>query len=176
MSEQAESAVLVAVPAAEAAVAKHRKRFDQAAEWGVPAHVTVLYPFVTPAAIDDAVLAELARAIAAVPQFRAEWHATRWFGEDVLWLAPEPESSFRALTTAAWRAFPHYPPYGGRFDDVVPHLTVGHDAPLDQLRAAEEEIMTRLPVAMHVRAVHVMCGTTSPGSWRTLAELPLGYR
>lgn len=174
MGVATESAVLVTVPAAEAAVARHRERFDLAAQWGVPAHVTVLYPFVPPAAIDNAVLADLARAAAAVLQFRAEWRRTGWFGGDVLWLAPEPESSFRALTAAVWHAFPDHPPYEGRFDDVVPHLTIGHDAPFDDLRAAEREVVTRLPITMVVNAVQLMCGTTTPGSWRTIAEFPLG--
>ena len=42
----AESAVLVPVPEAERAVSRHRARLDGAAARGVPAHVTVLYPFV----------------------------------------------------------------------------------------------------------------------------------
>lgn len=174
MGEATESAVLVTVPAAEAAVARHRERFDRAAGWGVPAHVTVLYPFVPPAAIDETVMAELARAAAAVEPFRAEWRRTGWFGEDVLWLAPEPDSSFRALTASVWHAFPDHPPYEGRFDEVVPHLTIGDDAPLDDLRAAEREVVTHLPIAMVVNAVQLMCGTTSPGSWRIIAEFPLG--
>jgi 2'-5' RNA ligase len=174
MGVATESAVLVRVPAAEAAVAKHRERFDLAAGWGVPAHVTVLYPFVPPAAIDEQVLAKLARAAATVPQFRAQWRRTGWFGTDVLWLAPEPESSFRALTAAVWRAFPDHPPYEGQFDDVVPHLTIGNGVPLDDLRAAEREVMMRLPITMQVNAVELMCGAAAPHSWRTIAEFKLG--
>lgn len=52
----------------------------------------------------------------------------------------------------------------GRFDEVVPHLTIGHDAPLDDLRAAGREVVTRLPITMVVNAVQLMCGTTAPGS------------
>jgi hypothetical protein len=150
------------------------REFDLAAHWGVPAHVTVLYPFVPPAAIDETVLAELAGATAAVSPFRAEWRRTGWFVADVLCLAPEPASSFRALTAAVWHAFPDHPPYGGRFDEVVPHLTVGHDAPLDDLRAAERDVVTRLPITMVVNAVQLTCGTTTPGSWRTIAEIAIG--
>jgi hypothetical protein len=40
-----ESALLVTVPAAEPAVARHRSRLDTSATVGVPAHITVLYPF-----------------------------------------------------------------------------------------------------------------------------------
>jgi hypothetical protein len=43
-----ESALVVVVPEAEAAVNAHRRRLDPAAAWGVPAHVTVLYPFAPP--------------------------------------------------------------------------------------------------------------------------------
>ena len=49
----------------------------------MPAHVTVLYPFVPPAAIDEAVLARLGRAVATVSRFKAEWPTTGWFGTDV---------------------------------------------------------------------------------------------
>ena len=59
----AESAVLVPVPEAERAVGGHRDRLDRAAAWGVPAHVTVLYPFVAPPAITATVIAGLADAV-----------------------------------------------------------------------------------------------------------------
>lgn len=174
MSGPTESAVVVAVPAAEPAVSGWRERLDRAATWGVPAHVTVLYPFAPPSAIDEHVHRALAEAVASVSLFRAQWRRTAWFGDDVLWLAPEPESSFRALTAAVWRAFPDYPPYEGQFDDVVPHLTLGHDAPLDDLRAAERDVGTRLPIFMDVTTVQLIHGSTAPGSWRTLADFPLG--
>jgi hypothetical protein len=59
----AESAVLVPVPEAERAVGGHRDRLDRAAAWGVPAHVTVPYPFVAPPAITATVIAGLADAV-----------------------------------------------------------------------------------------------------------------
>jgi hypothetical protein len=159
--EATESAVLVAVPAAEAVVAEHRGRFDLAAQWGVAAHVTVLYSFVPPAAIDETVLAELAQA-AVVPLVSCRM-APDWLvrcGRAVA--CAGPESPFRALTAAVWHAFPDDPPYEGWFDDVVPHLTIGHDAPLDDLRAAEHQVVTRRPIAMGVNAVQLMRGTTPP--------------
>ena len=54
------SAVLVQVPEAERVVSRHRARLDAAATAGVPAHVTVLFPFVPPAAI----MAETRQALA----------------------------------------------------------------------------------------------------------------
>ena len=46
-----ESALLLLVPVAEAAVGAQRARLDSSARDGVPAHVTVLYPFLPPAEI-----------------------------------------------------------------------------------------------------------------------------
>ena len=169
-----ETAVVVTVPAAEPVVGDLRSRFDTAAGWGVPAHVTVLYPFVPPDRVDTTILARLAEAVATVPAFSARLTEPRWFGDQALWLAPEPEESFRALTAVVWDAFPDHPPYDGTFDDVVPHLTVADHGTLAELREAERRVRPLLPVPTEVSAVQLLAGTAAAGSWRTVRELPLG--
>jgi len=67
--EVTHSAVLVPVPEAERVVSHHRARLDAAAAAGVPAHVTVLYPFVPPSAITAGTVAALAQAVASVAAF-----------------------------------------------------------------------------------------------------------
>ncbi|MEO6712406.1 MAG: 2'-5' RNA ligase family protein [Mycobacteriales bacterium] len=169
-----ESAVIVAVPEADAAVGRWRSRLDPAAGWGVPAHVTVLYSFVPPAQITPAVLEALAAAVQSVAAFDADFARVEWFGEQVVWLAPEPEVPFRALTATVCAAFPSYLPYGGAFADPVPHLTIGDRAPLADLRAAADAVLPQLPISTSVTTVQVICGSRSPDSWRMVAELPLG--
>ena len=171
---ETESAVLIQVPEAERVVSRHRGRLDPAAALGVPAHVTVLYPFVAPSAITAATLAVLAEAVASVSAFDCQFPVTAWFGQEVMWLAPRPEQPFRDLTHTVAAAFPGFPPYGGAHDDVVPHLTVG-DRPggAADLRAAEAELLPALPICVHVSQVWLMIGATAPDSWRAVAELPL---
>jgi 2'-5' RNA ligase len=106
-----ESCLLVPVPEAEPAVGRLRGRLDRAAAQGVPAHVTILYPFVLPDAITSEVIDLAAAAVASVPAFECAFARTSWFGKDVLWLAPEPDQPFRALTSALRAAFPQYPPF-----------------------------------------------------------------
>jgi 2'-5' RNA ligase len=170
-----ESAVLVPVPEAERAVGRHRARLDRAAEWGVPAHVTVLYPFVAPAAITAATIGVLADAVRSVRAFDCEFAATGWFGEEVIWLAPRPDEPFRILTGVVSAAFPGYLPYGGAYDDVVPHLTVGDHqvGGREDLRAAESDMLRALPIRARISRAWLMTGRTAPGSWRTVADLPL---
>ena len=83
-----ETALLLPVPAAEPAVGQHRARLDEAARDGVPAHITVLYPFLPPAGIDEALLASLGRLFAGVAAFGFTLDRVGWFGEEVVWLGP----------------------------------------------------------------------------------------
>jgi 2'-5' RNA ligase superfamily len=171
----AESAVLVPVPEAEPAVGRHRARLDRAAVEGVPAHVTVLYPFVPPPEITPATIEVLAAAVGSVASFDCQFPATAWFGAEVVWLVPRPDEPFRALTRAVSAAFPGYLPYGGRHSDPVPHLTIGDRPPagVADLRAAEADVLAALPVRARISRAWLMTGGREPDSWRAIAELPL---
>jgi 2'-5' RNA ligase len=174
-----QTAVVVTVTEVEPVVAEHRTRFDPAAGWGVPAHVTVLFPFVEPAALDDEAVRRLGDAVGGVSAFSCSFDRCEWFDRDVLWLAPVPAQPFRDLTWAVWRAFPDLAPYGGAHADLEPHLTVGRrpdgdePAALEQLRSVEAAVAPRLPVPAYVDRVQLLAGSPEPGSWRALLELPL---
>jgi 2'-5' RNA ligase len=173
------SALLLPVPAAEGAVGAQRARLDASARDGVPAHVTVLYPFLPPAEIGVGVLAELSRLFAAVPRFSFTLDQVRWFGESVVWLGPSDESPFRKLTGLAVSAYPSCPPYGGAHEDVVPHLTIGHLGGSAELRAAGEAVRPLLPIITEATEVVLMVGPTpgrasGPASqWLKVASFPL---
>ncbi len=170
-----ETAVIVPVASAEPVVGEHRRRLDPAASWGVPAHVTVLYPFVPPHELDDAVVVRLGAVLAGTTAFDCAFARCSWFGDRVLWLAPEPAEPFRDLTTALVAAFPGHLPYGGAFDDVVPHLTVGERpwASLADLRTAEAAVAARLPVGARVDRVLLVTGAREVDSWHTVHEFAL---
>jgi 2'-5' RNA ligase len=170
------AAVVVTVPPAEPVVREHRARLDPSAAWGVPAHLTVLYPFVEPSAIVDEVCARLAAAVASVAPFDCTFRGCGWFDQDVLWLAPEPVGPFQALTTSVWRAFPDHAPYGGEYDDLAPHLTVAQRGPggVAELRDIEVAVTLGLPITTRVDRVTLISGSQEPNSWRTVAEFALG--
>lgn len=127
-----------------------------------------------PNQLDPWALRKLREAVRTVPRFDVVFRRTEWFGDDVVWLAPEPDDGFRALTAAVSSAFPDYPPYGGAFAEVIPHLTVGAHADLSRMRAAARATSAELPIKAAVRAAHLFQGSDAPGAWHSLAELLLG--
>ena len=84
----------------------------------MPAHVTILYPFVEPDELDAGGPRELAAIAARHQPFRVRFEKVGcWPG--VVYLAPEPAGPFARLTEDLVAAFPNHPPYGGAFDEVV---------------------------------------------------------
>jgi 2'-5' RNA ligase superfamily len=173
-SPPTQSALIVPVPAAEPAVAVWRTELDRAASWGVPAHVTVLYPFLEPQRIDDDVIAELQTITGSITAFDLALERVEWFGDVVVWLAPDPDLPFRALTKAVWDRYPECPPYAGAHSDPIPHLTIGDGGPRERLNAAAEEVRRHLPLRTRVERLSLIAGSDAPGSWHALDEFELG--
>ena len=164
---------VVVVPEAEPLVSGLRSRFAPAAAVGVPAHVTVLYPFMPPAQVTPEVLARAADALRGLAPFHFQLGQVERF-PGVLYLAPQPAAPFVALTEALARAFPAYPPFGGVHDRIVPHLTVAQgDEPT--LQQAELELCAALRTHGPVSAAcHELCLLQNAGGgWSERQRLTL---
>lgn len=165
------SALIVPIPAAEPVVAVHRDRHDRSARLGMPAHVTLLYPFLPAGRIDHSVVASLHDVFARRAPFRFELTRVESF-PGVLFLAPEPAEPFADITRALVDAWPRCPPYDGIHTDVVPHLTVAQDTLPDRLAM---HLARRLPVATEAGEAWLMTpGVT--GHWSLRARFTFGMR
>jgi hypothetical protein len=164
-----ETALVVLVPEAEPIVADHRLRHDPAAADGVPAHVTVLYPF--PAHVDEASVAAVAAIAAAVPTFDVTFRTTARFPGVVLYLDPEPAAPFRELIARCTATFPDWPPYGGTFPDPIPHLTVADGVSTATADALDAEVRAGLPITSRIDRLTLIAG---PPPWRVVRHFPLG--
>lgn len=147
MTGPRESALIVPVPEVEGLVAAWREQYDDSARTGVPAHVTLLYPFLPPEAIGPDDLERLSALFASVPPTPFRLVALRRFERGVLYLAPAPDEFLRDLTNRIWALYPDRPPYGGAFDHVIPHLTVAQMDDHAVLDGIEATIVPDLPVA-----------------------------
>ncbi len=169
------SGLIIEVPEAEPAVGELRLRLDPVAPLGVPAHVTALFPFVPPFSIDAVTLQRIAEVADACPSFSYRFSRTAWFGDDVLYLAPDDPVPFRDLTGRLWETFPAHPPYGGQFVDLVPHLTIGEGADRKALLDAESSLRSCGSVSGRAEQLTLM--TQEPGGrWSCRARWKLGRR
>lgn len=166
-----ESALIVQVPEAEPFVRGLRSRFDFRSSEGVPAHITVLHPFV-PYPVPRTSLDQLEQLFSSHDAF--EFRLTsigRW--PDNLHLLPLPAEPFVALTRAVWAAFPTHPPYEGRFSDIVPHLSVaqGGTELLDEAEPLLGRVIPLSGIAGVCREVSLLALTGS--TWEVTYRFPL---
>ena len=145
---------------------------DPSAAAGIPAHVTLLYPFMPVDALDVDVRIALRSIVGAEPSFAVSFRDVARF-PNVVYLPPEPADPFRRMTAAIAAQFPDYPPYAGVYETVIPHLTVAQDVPDDYYAAAEHALPAALPVKQIVREAWLI-GHMPEQPWHTLWRLPLG--
>ncbi|MEP7159289.1 MAG: 2'-5' RNA ligase family protein [Chloroflexota bacterium] len=168
---EGESAIIVPVNV-PIALARLRDRMDPSAADGVPAHVTLLYPFISPTELKDDVRRTIERIVAREPSFSVNFRVVaRW--PNVVYLPPQPAEPFKRLTAALAAEFPDYPPYEGAHAEVVPHMTIAQDVPDDYYAAAEHALPALLPVRDTVREAWLI-GHLPDQPWHTLWRLPLG--
>jgi hypothetical protein len=165
-----QSALIVPVPASEAVVEGWRLRLDPVARIGVPAHITLLYPFLPPADA-RAQSTSLAGLFAAAPAFDFTLTAFRRFPRTG-YLAPEPVAPFVHLIETLVGRWPECPPYGGAYAAIIPHLTVADDVDPPILAEVETALAPSLPIACRASEAWLLIREgTAP--WTRAAAFPL---
>jgi hypothetical protein len=130
---------------------------------GMPPHVTLLFP--APHDIDA-----IGSVLREFSVFEVVFVRLDRFPE-TLWLAPEPSEPFRHMIEAIRLRFPEYPPYGGAFTDVVPHLTVAQSGIDEELSTVEGWLPLR---SRAERAV--LLEEAEPERWLEVATFELAER
>ncbi len=147
------------VPEADLVVSAFRARYASASVANrIPAHVTLLFPYVAAARLDDEALSAAREHFRGIVPFDAALVAVGRFDEHV-WLAPSPRDTFVELIRTTCRCFPESS-YGTEFPDPAPHLTIGQATLAVSaeaiFRAAEPEIAPHLPVRFRAGAAALL--------------------
>ena len=157
MTKEYETALLIIPPQKVQAFAYPlRELYDR--EWftRVPAHITLLYPFVPPDQIDSAVK-RLTPICSAFPPFDLVLDRYGRF-EDALFLEPSNPDKLRQLHQQLTTAFPDYPVYQGEHgQELHPHVTLARFGDPKETEAIE------IPPAPHfnfeVKQLHIYLGS-----------------
>jgi 2'-5' RNA ligase len=170
-----ESALVILTPEVEPLVAPFRLEHDPSADMGVPAHITINYPFLPGVEPGEGLHRNLKELFAKAEPFQFTF---RRFVRlpDMLYLAPEPDAPFKQLIALVADRFPESPPYEGAYDEIIPHLTIAQSHDEEVLQSVERELAMRsreyLPIT--VRATHVWLIDNRGGIWQRMSSYPLG--
>ena len=169
-----DTALVLPVPEAEPIVSRLRAEHDRSAAAGMPAHITVLYPFRAFEEMDEACLFAVEDIFADQEPIDITFRGHSSF-PGVLWLKPEPAESVIRLTEAVVAKFPECPPYGGAFDTITPHLTVAEGG-ADVLKAAAAEMDTALRQPLKARVGQCVLFAYDQGRWQEKQSFPFRGR
>ncbi len=150
MPTNGQTGLVIPVPAADALLASVGARYPGTVREGVPAHVSLLYPFVAAAQLDErvtSVLGELLAEQAPMPVQFAECCREDGF----VALRPDPIDGLTELVSKTHRRWPDVVPYEGVYGDVEPHLTVAMRCSEETAVAIEQEVTAQLPISAELR-------------------------
>ena len=142
---------------------------------GVPAHLTLLYPFVESGEVGAAVRRTLASIASRHEPFDYEQvRMATW--PDTIYVAVAPERLFVGLQRDLQAAFADYPIYrkgaGFRF---VPHVTIAEGRAVHDPATRSSRAWRALPRTTRAAAIEVIA-TDAGGRWRVVWRIPLSGR
>jgi 2'-5' RNA ligase len=136
----------------------------------VHAHITLLAPWAQRPSAED--LDRVARIAAAAEPFQVRLARVGEFPNGVIYLRPEPETQLRDLTSRLVDAFPQFPPYGGQYGDVVPHLTLDRRSATVTPATVGASVHNRLPLTFTAERIDLQWWANH--DCRRLRAWPLG--
>jgi 2'-5' RNA ligase len=171
----APTVIIVPVPEAEPAVDLLRRANTPDGAEGMPAHVTLIYPFTDDSQLAAGRIAEVRAVLEQFCAFEFVLSKVRRFdnlpSESYVWLAPTPSGPFVQMIEALASAFPEHPPFGGAFATVIPHLTIAASIDEDLLDQVANQAADTLPIKARAETARIM--RRIDGQWRLVAEFRL---
>ena len=148
------TAIVVPFRAAEAALSEHRRAHTPSGRDGMPAHATLLAPFVHASRLDSFDRRRMRDTIGRFPAFDVRLPTFGLFEEiGCLYLEPRPREPFVEMSQALLEVYPEveFPPEG---KEIVPHVTIGSHLTEEQQEEVRRAVAPNLPVRARVdRAV-----------------------
>jgi 2'-5' RNA ligase len=165
-----ESVLIIPVPEVEPIVGPLRLQYDAGARLGIPAHITLLYPF-CPAQAAVHEIETLRELCSAIESFSFAFDEIRRF-PTTAYLHPDKSDRFVQIIRTIMKEWPGRQPYGGAFPEIIPHLTVADHADDAAIRVVEESLRVRLPIQCVAKEVWLLT-SDGEGKWSRKYHFPL---
>jgi 2'-5' RNA ligase superfamily len=170
MPVEGQTGLVVPVPAADALLGLVESRHSGTVREGVPAHVSLLYPFVGVAELDERVIQALRELVAGHEPMPVQF-AECYRREGFVALRPDPIEALTELTRKACERWPDLVPYEGLYGKVEPHVTVALRASEETAVMIEREVTEQLPISAELREVVLVA---FEGRWRLRGRFEFG--
>jgi 2'-5' RNA ligase len=171
---ESQSVLVILVPEAEPLVGPFRSKYDSSASDGIPAHITINYPFRSIEEDRLGAIDNLKDLFSKHQTFEYSLIAARQF-PGVLYLEPFPDRPLMNLIHAVTERFPKSPPYGGMYKKVVPHLTVAAVEDKETMekisRHFDAACMEKLPIQATANEIWLMDNRS--GMWTKCVSFAL---
>ena len=164
--EYSTAVVIIAPPEVQAFATPLRLTHEYSGMLRVPAHITILFPFVPVTELDSA-CTTLAELCANVSPFDITLNGYGHFSTTT-YLKPVDSQPIQALYRKLFAAYPNYPPYRGAFgtENITPHMTVGQFG--SEIERAAADFPPYDPITFRVHNVHLIVGVEhEPTPWIT---------
>jgi 2'-5' RNA ligase len=146
-----QNAIILPVPEAELAVAKLRNKYDPYALKGIPAHISINYPFnIQNNQSTIGLHSKLNKLFSEMSIFKYQLTEISTFSE-VIYLSPYPTEKLTNLIARVFERFPESPPYNGEFSPI-PHLTIAQ-VDENKLFHVKEEIVSQITKFLPINAI-----------------------
>jgi 2'-5' RNA ligase len=169
----AATAIVVPFYELDRVVGTHRRALTTDGADGMPAHVTLIYPFADDDALGEREMGRVRAALGAFSRVDVTFERFGRFSArpPVLYLAPEPVGALLGMIAALEHEFPAFPSFGGIHETVIPHLTIAQTDDATAMQAAQDDVASQLPIRSRVTEVAVM--EHAAGGWRPRARIGL---
>jgi hypothetical protein len=170
MATQGQTGLVIPVPGADALLGSVGARYPGTVRAGLPAHVSLLYPFVVVAELDERVttaLHELFVEQVSIPVDFVECYRRGGF----VALRPDPSDGLTELLSKTHRRWPDVVPYAGVYRDLEPHLTVAMGCSEQMAMRIEQEVTAELPICAELREAWLLA---FEGQWKLRDRFEFG--
>lgn len=157
------------VPAAQALVDKFLLQTDPTRDSGLPAHITVLFPFVP---VTPRVTEKLEAFFKDIPPFEINFDKAAKFPLNT-YLVPRQNDFLIQIIEKASRTF-DIKPYGGVHPKIIPHLTLVHSSNEIVLNSALIQANNHGPISDTIDKALLLAPSKHEKGWKIKHTIALG--